>query len=238
MVGLLEEVLAAHGGKERWSSYRRCSTKMVSGGELIRRKATESLDPLQVRISLHEQYTSIETVPASGKFSSFRHERVAVETAAGKVLAEKINPRETFEGHDLDTPWDLLDRVYFSGYAMWSYLNAPFFFTFPGVLVEECDPLSEGGETWRGLKLTFPPNLAAHSKVQRFYFDNQFLLRRQDYTVDVAGGHNIANYALDTQWFDGLAVATKRRAYLCTEDYAVLRDRLLVWLDMSDIAFD
>jgi hypothetical protein len=162
---------------------------------------------------------------------------VAIETTSGNVFTERLNPRASFAGHDLDTKWDPLDRAYFGGYAMWIYLNAPFMLSMSGVRVTEIEPIKEKGETWRGLRVTLPPDIASHSTVQDFYFGEDFLLRRQDYTLDVAGGQNIANYALDTTSFDGLLIPTKRRAYLCDGNYRVLYDRLLIWIDMSDISY-
>jgi hypothetical protein len=36
-----------------------------------------------------------------------------------------------------------------------------------------------------------------HDTVQDYYFGEDFVMRRQDYTLDVAGSCNVANYALD-----------------------------------------
>ena len=92
-------------------------------------------------------------------------------------------------------------------------------------------------ETWRCLRVRLPSHLASHSTVQDFYFGGDFLMRRQDYTLDVAGGCNVANYALDVVAFDSLLIPTKRRAYLCDDRYRVLYDRLLIWIDTSEIQF-
>ncbi len=53
---------------------------------------------------------------------------------------------------------------------MWTYLNTPFLFALDGVKTEEIEPWRENGETWRRLKVTFPPNIASHSTVQTFFF--------------------------------------------------------------------
>jgi hypothetical protein len=81
-----------------------------------------------------------------------------------------------------------LQRAYFGGYATWIYLSAPFMFTMPGVRTEEIAPVQEKRETWRGLRVTLPADIASHSPVQDFYFGEDFLMRRQDYTLDVAAG--------------------------------------------------
>jgi hypothetical protein len=168
---------------------------------------------------------------------SFRPKHVVIEKTSGEVIAERTNPRESFAGHDLDTKWDPLHRTYFSGYAMWIYLNTPFMFTMPGVRTEEISPLEQDGESWRCLQVTLPDGLASHTSVQKFYFGEDFLLRRQDYTFDIVGGCNIAHFVHNHARFNGLVVATKRRAYLCDDRYSVMRDRLLIALDLSEIEY-
>lgn len=41
----------------------------------------------------------------------------------------------------------------------------------PGFEVSEIPSWKEGNETWRGLRVRFPDNIASHSKEQDFYFD-------------------------------------------------------------------
>ena len=238
MSDLLASVTKAHGGLDRWLALRTGKATVVSGGELLDRKAPQTHEPRQMTISLHEEFASVTPFGAPEKKTSFRPERVAIETLEGKLLSERLNPRDHFLGHDLDTKWDPLDRAYFNGYAMWVYLNAPFMFNLPGFRTEEIAPIQEKGEKWQGLRVIFPPNFASHSTVQDFYFGNDFLLRRQDYTLDIAGGHKIANYALDVARWDGLLIPTKRRAYLCDDDkYRVLYNRLFISIDFSDISY-
>jgi hypothetical protein len=120
---------------------------------------------------------------------------------------------------------------------MWIYLNTPFMFTMPGVRTEEIAPLEQNGEIWRGLRVTLPDGLASHTGVQKFYFGEDLLLRRQDYTLDIAGGCTIAHYVFDHARCDGLVVPTRRRAYLCDDGYRVLNDRLMIALDLSEIEY-
>jgi hypothetical protein len=237
MGDLLSRVLEAHGGLEPWRAIEKGAATIVSGGELLDRKAPQSPEPRQITISLHEPFAEIAPFGGPDRRSSFRPNRVLIQTTAGEVLAERPQPRASFAGHDLDTKWDPLHRAYFGGYAPWIYLNAPFMFTSPGVRTEEIAPLQEKRETWRGLRVTLPADIPSHSPVQDFYFGEDYLMRRQDYTLDVAGGCNVANYALDMITANGLRIPGKRRAYLCDERYRVLYDRLLIWIDFSDVGF-
>jgi hypothetical protein len=62
---------------------------------------------------------------------AFAPSRVAIETATGAVVQERHDPRASFTGHVMNTPWDPLHLAYFNGYAMWTYLTTPFFMAMP-----------------------------------------------------------------------------------------------------------
>jgi hypothetical protein len=80
----------------------------------------------------------------------------------------------------------------------------------------------------------FPDEIASHSKEQDFYFGEDFLLRRHDYCVDVAGGFPEAQYVYDIVEVEGLRFPTKRRAYLRGPDLKAVRDLLMVSIDLGE----
>ena len=164
----------------------------------------------------------------------FTPDRVAIETTSGVVVSERSNPRAAFAGHTMNTAWDLLHRAYFNGYARWTYLNTPFLMAMPGFDVAEIPPWQEGTEQWRGLRARFPDAIASHSKEQDFYFDDDFLLRRHDYCLEVAGGVPVAQYVHDITEADGFRFPTKRRAYVRGPHLKPIRDLLLISLDLSN----
>lgn len=102
-----------------------------------------------------------------------------------------------------------MHRAYFNGYALWTYLTTPFCLAMPGFSVTEIEPVEENEEKWRGLRATFPMEIASHSTVQDFYFGEDHLLRRHDYHVDVAGGFAAAQYVYDFVKADGIRLSTK-----------------------------
>lgn len=153
----------------------------------------------------------------------------------GQVIEQRESPRQAFKGHTLTTPWDALHLIYFSGYAMWTYLTTPFLFKLPGVQTEEIEPWEEDGEVWRRLKVTFPDGFHTHSREQVFYFDANGLLQRHDYSVDVIGGTTSANYALEPKTFGGIVYPTKRRVYTAGPDNRPLRDRVVLSIDIHSI---
>ena len=72
-----------------------------------------------------------------------------------------------------------------------------------GVSTEELSPWHEDGETWRRLKVTFPPSIATHSTVQTFYIDSEGLLKRHDYDTEVLGDSPAAHYVHDYEQVSG-----------------------------------
>jgi hypothetical protein len=106
-----------------------------------------------------------------------------------------------------------------------------------GFQVTEISPWQEGAERWRGLRVTFPDEIASHSKEQDFYFGDDFLLRRQDYHVDVAGGVPTAQYVHDIVEVEGLRYSTKRFAYVRGPNLKPIRDLLLVSMNISNFRF-
>lgn len=239
MNDLLSQVLEAHGGLARWNARKTLTATLVTGGELWGLKGlVQDAAPRQMTVALHTQQASVDPFGKPEWRTAFTARRIAIETHGGEIVRERDDPRDAFAGHAMDTPWDPLHRAYFNGYAMWTYLTTPFFMAMPGFEVREIAPWREGGETWRGLRVRFPAHIASHCTEQDFYFGSDFLLRRHDYHVDVAGGFAAAQYVYDTQEFDGLRFPTRRRAYVRGEDLQPIRDRVMVAIDLSDFRFD
>ena len=238
MTGLLDAVLAAHGGLDRWRQFGTMEATIVTGGKLWEIKG-QPQDPVPRRMSvaLQHEWASVQPFGGPDQRTDFTPDRVAIEKLDGRVVAERSNPRESFAGHELATPWNPLQRAYFNGYALWTYLTTPFFMALPGFGVTEIDPIEENGERWLGLQADFPDTFASHSRLQEFYFDTDFLLRRHDYRVEVAGGFAAIQYVYDVEEADGIKLPTKRRAYRCDTDGRLLPDELMVSIDVDDIRF-
>jgi hypothetical protein len=160
--------------------------------------------------------------------------RVAIETVAGDIVAEQLAPRATFDGHTWETPWTPLQLGYFNGYAMWTYYNLPFLLGEPGVQTTDIPSIALDGGTLRGLRADFSAVIHTHCPTQRFYFDDEGLLRRHDYQVDVAGGTLAAHFVSDYVEVQGLRFPTRRRVFMRSGDGTLAMDRVLVSVDLSD----
>lgn len=85
--------------------------------------------------------------------------------------------------------------------------------------------------------MRFPSEFASHSKEQGFYFGEDFLLRRHDYRVDVAGGFPATHYVSDIIDMDGIKFLTKRRANVRGPKIKAIHDLLMISIDLSNFRF-
>jgi hypothetical protein len=238
MNSLARLAIDAHGGLERWQRFTHVSTLLHNGGVLWPLKHPQgAFDEVHVRVELHRQWASHSPFLTPGLRTSMEPLRVAIETTDGHLVEERLEPRQSFVGHRLETPWDRLQLAYFAGYAMWTYLTTPFLFVMDGVASEELSPWREDGEVWRRLKVTFPVSIATHSTVQTFYFDSDGLLRRHDYDADILGGTPAAHYVHEYREFSGLLVPTRRRVLGRRPDGTAAPDPLIVTIDLSEVEF-
>ena len=227
MSELLDLVLQAHGGVDRWRTFKEVTASFVSGGGLMPMKGINvPPTPLEGTATIHHESTVISPFGKSDQRMVFTPELVVVETTSGSIVEERLNPRAAFDGHTLTTPWDLLHRAYFNGYARWTYLNTPFLLAMPGWL--------EADEVWWGLRARFPDRIASHSKQQDFYFDEDFLLRRHDYSLEIAGGVPVAQYVYDIVEAQGFRFPSRRRAYVRGPELKAINDLLLISIDLSN----
>ncbi|MGA5444238.1 hypothetical protein G6W51_20110 [Streptomyces coelicolor] len=238
MSDLTTTVIEAHGGLKRYNRFESVTAHFRTGGALWGLKGHEGVfRHAGVKADLHRQHASHFPFTAPGLRTSVTPRRVAVESDAGEVIAERLDPRAAFAGHSLETPWDNLHLAYFAGYAMWTYLTSPFIFAAPDLRTEELPSLTEEGQTLRRLKVTFPDRIATHSKEQVFYFGPDGLLRRHDYTADVLNAGPVAHYASDYADFDGIMLPTRRRVHPLAEDGTVMREMDLVTIDVETARF-
>jgi len=233
---LAKLVIEAHGGLERWNRYTRLSAHLIQGGVLWAAKGKAGvLDDVTVTVDLRQEKVSHWPFGSVDRRSRFEPQRVALENAKGEVLEELMQPRSSFQGHTLETPWTDLQLAYFAGCAMWTYLNTPFLLARPGVESEEVEPWQEAGETWRRLKVRFPPDIATHSTEQTLYFDQHSLLERHDYDVEISGGTAGAHYVSDLREFSGIVFPTKRRIFPRQPNGHSAPEPLVVSIDLDQI---
>jgi hypothetical protein len=236
---LLAEALDAHGGLGRWNQLKSADVHCLVNGDVWTVKAVPGiLTNFHYQIDLHEQRGCFPKFMRSDQRATFAASRVAIETSKGAVVEELLQPRVSLEGQTLQTTWSKLQLIYFVGYAIWSYMTAPFCFAMPGFATEELDPWQQGDETWRRLKVTFPEYLARHAREQTYYFGDDGLLRRHDYVAEAVAKDSVAtHYITDNMQFAGITIGTRQRIYVLNPDGGHSAEPLLVSLDIEEVSF-
>jgi hypothetical protein len=235
---LLRLAINAHGGLARWNAFRTLEAEMsITGGIWHVKQKPDIFRHVVVAMDTQAQRVEMKPFTAPDRHYLFTADRVAVESSDGRVLESRDNPRSSFAGHSVQTPWDDLHAAYFCSYALWTYFTTPFLYAYPGVVTQELSPWHEDGEQWRRLKVTFPGSIHTHSREQVSYFGPDGLLRRHDYTVDVMGGASGANYASNYQDFDGIMVPTTRRVFAYNADGQKIDEPSLVAIDIATVSF-
>jgi hypothetical protein len=237
MNDLLDFVLDAHGGLERWSGVSRLTAKLAVGGPFWGQLGFPDafLDEI-LTIDTRRQHAVFTPWTAPGQSLTFDTdpERVVLRTADGQTIDSLTSPGSSYAGKDLNSPWDALQVGYFLSYGMWNYLTTPFLLAYSDVQTREITPWLENDHTWRRLHATFPASITTHSAEQVFYFGDDGLLRRLDYTVEADGGR-AAHYTERYKTFDGLSFPTRREVYRRNADDTPDRSLTAITLDIHDI---
>lgn len=237
---LLDEVLEAHGGIERWRSAGQIRARVRSGGFLLRTRFPRgTFADYELRVDVAEPRTLFGGFSRGWERGVFEPGRVTIDAEDGSQTESREDPRSAFRGLSglrRNLRWDLLDAVYFAGYAMWNYLTTPYLLTRDGVEVREGESWIERGETWRRLEATFPEELDTHSPRQTFYVNSEGLIRRHDYTAEVVGGWARAVHYCDRhREFDGLVFPTRRRVFPRGRNNRSRSRPTLVWIELDEV---
>jgi hypothetical protein len=213
--GLLDEVLTAHGGLERWRAVTALTAHGTFGGLLRLRFPGNRMANVTARVQLAEQHVVFPGFPQEDQQAVFDRGDVRIETRDGEPINARRNARAAFAGPGVlrrNVRWDALDAAYFAGYAWWNYLSMPVLLTREEVTVAEGDTWLEAGERFRRLEVSFAPDIHTHSQRQTFYVDAGGLIRRHDYVARPIGrSARAAHYCYDNRHFDGLVFPTRRR---------------------------
>jgi hypothetical protein len=235
MSELLQKAIAAHGGLARWSQIKSVKfAASITGAIWFVKGMGDVLKNVVLTVDTRTERVTVD-FPGQDKRAIFEPRRIVIERLDGTLLETRDDPANSFAGQQRDTPWDNVHVIYFVGEALWTYLNIPFLYTQDGFTTEEIVPIKVGDENWRRLKVTFPDHVKSHTREQISCFGPDGLLRRHDYTVDILGGATGLNYASEYRDVDGIMLPTKRRIYAYEGDYQLVKEPLLVAIDMGEI---
>jgi len=115
------------------------------------------------------QWISYLPFISKGMRSSCTPEHTVIETLDGKQIRIEKIPALPLTVITVESPWDDLNLAYFSGYAMWNYLNTTFHLWATRIQGGRNPGLEECGETRRRLRVIFPDYIATHCSEQIFH---------------------------------------------------------------------
>ncbi|WP_405495348.1 hypothetical protein [Nocardia sp. NBC_00511] len=230
MNDLLASAVAAHGGQDRWNRIRAIRVDASITGAFWQMKGkADALKDIRFEVDTRHERLTMDFVD---RRSVFEPDRVELLQFDGTLIDARDDPERSFEGHEFQTPWDALHLAYFTGEALWTYLNTPFLFTQPGFVCEEIASIESDGETWRRLHVTFPDHIKSHTREQVFCFGRDGLLRRHDFAIDIVDPATESQlFATDYRDIDGIVIPATRRAYTTVGDEQIV----LVGIDMAAI---
>ena len=209
---LLQHAMAAHGGSDLWNSLEAIDAEISADGFLFTAKRRPALRHVRMRAWTREPRFALYDHPVRGQVAELAGtQEVRISDGSGAVLHRRADARSAFRSFGHLFSWDDLDFIYFAGYATWNYLTAPFLLARPGFVITEQGPGPGPLASLQRLQATFPDDIPTHCRDQIFYFDDQYLLRRLDYTAEVVGGWAHAAHLCDGyKDFGGLMVPTRR----------------------------
>src|SRR5262249_50001120 len=106
---LLASIVEAHGGLERRRRFNRIEATIVTGGAFWGMKnLTQDQDPRRMTVWLHEERASVAPFGDPDWHTEFTPDQIAILRGDGSVVAERHDPRTSFAGHEMTTPWDPL----------------------------------------------------------------------------------------------------------------------------------
>ncbi len=210
---ILDDIIEAHGGALYWNSIGSLHAEISASGFLFTAKRQRVLNHVRIQASVREPLFRFLDFPQPGQTAHLiGSSEVRITDISGTIVAQRLNPREAFKEIRRQFYWDVLDFIYFAGYATWNYLTAPFLFMREGFIIRELDPAPGDPLAVCRLLVTFPDDIPTHSKQQVFYFDKELLLRRLDYTAEVVGSWaRAAHFCESYRTFGGIKVPTHRR---------------------------
>ena len=235
---LLEDALRASGGLDLRRQMSRYTAHMSVKGVLCSRKyASAQLKDLVAEGSTDQQSLEINGFCGVDRRAAYRPDWVALEGQDGQLLKERTgSPQELRESLKSST-WDELQLAYYLGYSIWNYIGLPFVLAEPDVMTEELEPGSMLFDSWRRLKVRFPPRVVTHSTEQTFYFDRDGLLRRIDYASELEDAR-IAQVFSGHQRFSGFLIPTLGGSLRLAPDGVSPAKPSLVEVEIFDVVFE
>jgi hypothetical protein len=171
-----EKAIVAHGGWSAWDKFETVTMKLkkfegflpfVKGlTKTFQAPTTIVVNPKTRRVEF--DYDTHKDIFLDGNLTFSPEKKVIPD---GRTIFKKTTFEKWTPGHSL----------YFFGYAWANYIGYPF-------ILPQFELIEwQTAETTTSFRIRFPDNFHTHSRVQKFYFNQNHFLSRHDYHADYAG---------------------------------------------------
>ncbi len=202
---LLNHAIKAHDPTGIWDRIDKLNIKLRICGKILMTKfKCPTVRELDIEVATDRPWIRINNFPDSESYG-------ILDAYTVSLYSQGKEEKRTIEyPYKFKLFWDRFDLLFFFGYALWNYVNSPFIFKLPGFKMERLADLQ--GE-YR-LQVTFPQEIPSHCRTQVFYFNEEFLQTRLDYTAEVFwGSARGRHYCEDFKTIKNITVATHRYVY-------------------------
>lgn len=213
---LLENVIRAHGGINRWQQVESIQLSLnIFGPILITKFKSPWLSNIAACIYTEKPYVSFHNFPEEGMTSIFDAYNVYIYDDNDQITSEKDFSLKANQQSKPRLQWDHLDLVYFLGQAVWNYSCSPFMLKNDKIECNQGKQLIDAdGSRLDALNVTFPSSIPSQSKQQVFYFSDEGLLRRNDYIGKAFSPVSIgSNYYHQYETVEGFSFPTRRTLF-------------------------
>lgn len=236
---LVDRIIRAHGGIERWQAVETVMARVSMGGlEFTSRLHPAPLRDVEVCVTAGTPVLSMAGYPAEGQVAHFQPSRVWIERADGHIEEERAAPGATFRTLRHWFLWDRLDIVYYCGVTLWQALCLPFSLLRSGCELTELAPEDMArGERLYPLRVVYPADVPCFASEQTYYADAAGLLHRVDSSPQLYGTWLRVSQLLEGhEMFEGFVHATRRHVHPCSLGGHPLRSVPLSWMHLDDIS--
>jgi hypothetical protein len=224
-----QRALHAYGGADVWSKAERVEAQITLSGLLFLLKRRVTPPQAHIITEIRRPHATITPVDRRGTTGILNGFAVSIASPEGQLIDKREDARQRVAELHGWAAWDSLDLMYFLGYAFWNYFSLPY-------------QLMRDDIEWREvqdgvLEAHFSPELPVHSRLQRFYFDQNGLLARNDYRPDFVsrrGGVWTANMVLRHKTWHEIPYPALRRVSPTQGQFG----RPATWLKMVGIQVD
>ena len=123
---LLDLAVAAHGGQTRWDEISSIKIDLsITGAIWYAKGQPDVLNDVVMNVDTRQQRV-LTTFVGHDRQTVFEPAQVVIEGLDGRTEETRKDPEDSFRGQTAETPWDAVQVAYFSGEALWTYLNSPF----------------------------------------------------------------------------------------------------------------